>query len=63
MYAYFAELPDASVCGLPSVLSVYGVLFEEQVDFVIFWVVALWNLMNAHKPGICNKEGHIFEVK
>ncbi|TNN48356.1 hypothetical protein EYF80_041435 [Liparis tanakae] len=60
---YGRELPDASVRGLPGVLAVDGVLFEQQVDLVIFWVVALWNLMNAHKPGICNKEGHTFEVK
>lgn len=61
VYAYFAELSDASVCGLPSMLSIYSVLFEEQVDFVIFWVVALWNQMNTHKPGICNtqKDTHI----
>lgn len=43
VHSYFAELSDAGVCGLPSVLSVYSVLLKEQVDFVIFWVVALWN--------------------
>ena len=52
--AYFAELSDASMCGLPGVFSIHSVLFEEQVDFVIFWVVTLWDLMNANKPGICN---------
>lgn len=39
--AYFAELSDASMCGLSSMLSVYSIFSEEQVDFVIFWVVTL----------------------
>lgn len=56
MYAYFAELSDASMCGLPSMLSIHSILFEEQVDFVILWVVALRNLMNPNKPGICNTQ-------
>lgn len=40
------------MCGLSSVLAIHRVLFEEQVDFVIFWIVALWDQMNTHKPGI-----------
>lgn len=51
---HLAELPDASVRCLPGVLSVDGVLFEEQVDLVILWVVALRNEMDGHKPGVCN---------
>lgn len=52
--AYFAELSDAGVRCLPGMLSVYSILFKEQVYFVIFWVVALRNEMNSHKPGVCN---------
>lgn len=40
--------------GLPYVLAIYGILFEEQVDLVIFWVVTLRNQMNGHKPGVCD---------
>lgn len=51
-HAYFTQLSDASVCGFPSMLSINGILFKEQVDFVILWVVALRNQMNTHKSGI-----------
>lgn len=40
--------------GLPRVLAIYGILFEEQVDLVIFWVVTLRNQMDSHKPGVCD---------
>lgn len=40
------------MCGLPSMLSIHSILFEEQVYFVIFGVVALRNQMDSHKPGV-----------
>lgn len=52
---HLAELPDASVRGLPGVLSVDGVLLEEQVYFVVLWVVALRNEVNGHEPGVWNE--------
>lgn len=35
--------------------SVHGVLFEEQEDFVVLWVIALRNEVNANKLGICKR--------
>ena len=58
LHAYFAELSDASMCGLPSMLAIHSILFEEQVYFVVLWVVALRNEMNGHKPGVCNTNRH-----
>lgn len=42
------------MCGLPSMLSIHSILFEEQVYFVIFRVVALRNQVDSHKPGVFN---------
>lgn len=56
--AYFTELSDASMRGLPNVLSIHGILSEEQVDFIILWVVTLWDLMNPYKPGVCSTEAN-----
>lgn len=53
------------MCGLPSMLSIHSILFEEQVYFVIFRVVALRNQMNSHKPGVFHtkRQSVIFEFR
>lgn len=53
---YLAELPDASVGGLPSMLAIDGVLLEEQVEFVVLRIVALGNEVNGHEPGVCKHQ-------
>lgn len=55
---YFAELSDACVCGFPDMFSIYCIFSEEQVDFIIFWVVIFWNQMNSYEPGIYNTKSH-----
>lgn len=49
--------------GLPYVLAIYGILFEEQVDLVIFWVVTLRNQMDGHKPGVCDTRSDCFRPR
>lgn len=56
MCCYLTQLSNPGNGSLPSVLSVHGVLFEKQEDLVVLWVVALWDQVHAHEPGV-------FEVK
>lgn len=60
---YLAKLPDSRMRGLPCVLAIYGILFEEQVDLVIFWVVTLRDQMDGHKPGVCDTRSDCLRPK
>lgn len=49
---YLAELSDACICSFPCVLAIHCILTEEQIDLVVFGVVALRDQVHAHKPGV-----------
>lgn len=40
------------MCGFADLLSINSILSEEQIDLVIFRVVALWDEMHADESGI-----------
>lgn len=38
--------------GFSSVLSINCIFTEEEIDFVILWIVALWYQVSTDKSGI-----------
>lgn len=49
---YLTQLSYPGNGSLSCVLSIHGVLFEKQEDFIVFRIVALWDQMYANEPGI-----------
>lgn len=52
VYCYLTQLCYSGDGGFACVFSVHGILFEEQEDFVVLWVIALRDEVDADKPGI-----------
>lgn len=49
---YLADLPYSGMSGFSSVLSINCIFTEEEIDFVIFWIVTLWYQVSTDKSGI-----------
>lgn len=49
---YLADLPYSGMSGFSSVLSIDCIFTEEEIDFVIFWIVALWYQVSTNKSRI-----------
>ncbi len=52
VYLYLAQLSDSGMCGFADLLSINGVLSEEQIDLVVFRVVTLWDEMHTDKSRV-----------
>lgn len=50
---YLADLPYSGMSGFSSVLSINGIFTEEEIDFVIFWIVAFWYQVSTNKSRVC----------
>lgn len=52
VYCYLTQLCYSGDGGFACVFSVHGVLFEEQENFIVLWVITLRDEVNANELGI-----------